>query len=160
MPPHHHRHDRLSAFDVILTAIPLQGRVATQTARYWFEETADICPNHVLDYPTPNVVVAPGSTYCRWKSSFATTSPKKRTTSTSVLTKYRTTANAICMASAYRRLRDNEKLPEAIITPTSQGARWRHDEPLTRDEHPDARPVVGEQWTLSHAMRWRCLRAQ
>src|SRR5690606_1796316 len=49
--------DRLSAFDVILTSIPFKGQVLTQTARYWFEETADICPNHVLDYPDPNVVI-------------------------------------------------------------------------------------------------------
>ena len=34
--------DRLSAFDVILTAIPFKGQVLTQTARYWFERTADI----------------------------------------------------------------------------------------------------------------------
>src|SRR6218665_1662371 len=49
--------DRLSAFDLILTAIPFKGEVLTQLARYWFEETADICPNHVLDYPDPNVVI-------------------------------------------------------------------------------------------------------
>ncbi len=49
--------DRLSAFDRILTAIPDKGHVLTQTARYWFEATKDICPNHVLAYPDPNVVI-------------------------------------------------------------------------------------------------------
>src|SRR5258708_9417025 len=49
--------DRLSAFDRILAAIPFKGQVLTETARYWFEATSDICPNHVLDYPDPNVVV-------------------------------------------------------------------------------------------------------
>lgn len=49
--------DRLSAFDRILTCIPYKGEVLTQTARYWFEATKDICPNHVLDYPDPNVVI-------------------------------------------------------------------------------------------------------
>jgi phosphoribosylaminoimidazole-succinocarboxamide synthase len=49
--------DRLSAFDRILAAIPFKGQVLTQTARYWFEATKDICPNHVLDYPDPNVVI-------------------------------------------------------------------------------------------------------
>ena len=49
--------DRLSAFDRAIAAIPLKGQVLTQTARYWFERTADICPNHVLEYPDPNVVV-------------------------------------------------------------------------------------------------------
>src|SRR5712671_6104836 len=49
--------DRLSAFDRILTAIPFKGEVLTQIARFWFEATRDICPNHVIDYPDPNVVV-------------------------------------------------------------------------------------------------------
>ena len=63
--------DRISAFDIILAAIPLKGQVLTQTARYWFEHTGDICPNHVIEYPDPNVVVADCSSGwsrgCRWK---------------------------------------------------------------------------------------------
>src|ERR1700735_3957989 len=50
--------DRLSAFDRILTAIPFKGQVLTQIARYWFEATRDLCPNHVLEYPDPNAVLA------------------------------------------------------------------------------------------------------
>src|SRR5580704_15738895 len=49
--------DRLSAFDRILTAIPLKGQVLTQIARFWFDQTCDICPNHVIEYPDPNVLV-------------------------------------------------------------------------------------------------------
>src|ERR1044072_8986056 len=49
--------DRISAFDVNLAVIPLKGQVLTQTARFWFEATKDICANHVLDYPAPNVLV-------------------------------------------------------------------------------------------------------
>src|SRR5204862_664452 len=49
--------DRLSAFDRILCTIPFKGEVLTQTARFWFEKTADICTNHVLDYPDPNVLI-------------------------------------------------------------------------------------------------------
>src|ERR1700733_2057587 len=49
--------DRVSAFDVNLGAIPCKGQVLTQIARFWFEQTKDICPNHVIDYPDPNVVV-------------------------------------------------------------------------------------------------------
>ena len=44
-------------FDRILGTIPFKGQVLTQTARFWFEKTADICPNPVLSYPDPNVVV-------------------------------------------------------------------------------------------------------
>src|SRR5580704_11463228 len=49
--------DRLSAFDRAIACIPFKGQVLTQTARFWFEKTGDICPNHVLEYPDPNVVV-------------------------------------------------------------------------------------------------------
>ena len=49
--------DRQSAFDQVLAAVPFKGLVLTQTARFWFEATADLCPNHVLGYPDPNVVV-------------------------------------------------------------------------------------------------------
>ena len=49
--------DRLSAFDRNLAAIPFKGQVLTQTARFWFEATADICPNHVIEYPDPNVLI-------------------------------------------------------------------------------------------------------
>ena len=49
--------DRLSAFDIILASIPAKGQVLTATARYWFERTADICPNWVLSYPDPNAVI-------------------------------------------------------------------------------------------------------
>ncbi len=49
--------DRLSAFDRIITAIPLKGQALTQIARFWFDATRDICPNHVIEYPDPNVLV-------------------------------------------------------------------------------------------------------
>ena len=45
--------DRLSAFDVILTSIPFKGQVLTETARYWFEQTADICPESRTRLPGP-----------------------------------------------------------------------------------------------------------
>ena len=50
--------DRISAFDQILAVIPWKGQVLTQLARYWFNHTRDICDNHVIGYPDPNVVLA------------------------------------------------------------------------------------------------------
>ena len=49
--------DRLSAFDRVLCCIPFKGQVLNGVARWAFEQTADLCPNHVLDYPDPNIVV-------------------------------------------------------------------------------------------------------
>ena len=49
--------DRLSAFDLNIAAIPFKGQVLTQIARFWFDQTAELCPNHVIEYPDPNVLV-------------------------------------------------------------------------------------------------------
>ncbi len=49
--------DRYSAFDRNLALIPCKGQVLTQVSRFWFEQTKDIVPNHVIDFPDPNVVV-------------------------------------------------------------------------------------------------------
>ena len=50
--------DRLSAFDVVLGTIPFKGQVLNQMAAFWFEATADLAPNHVINVPDPNVMVA------------------------------------------------------------------------------------------------------
>ncbi len=50
--------DRLSAFDVVLGTIPFKGQVLNRMAAFWFEATADLAPNHVINVPDPTVMVA------------------------------------------------------------------------------------------------------
>ena len=50
--------DRLSAFDAVVGTIPFKGQVLNQLAQFWFEQTEDIAPNHMLRVPDPNVMVA------------------------------------------------------------------------------------------------------
>ena len=50
--------DRQSVFDIVFAAVPYKGQVLNETARFWFEETRDTCPNRVIDYLDPNVAVA------------------------------------------------------------------------------------------------------
>lgn len=136
--------DRLSAFDIVLASIPFKGQVLTQTARYWFEETADICPNHVLAYPDPNVVV------CKRLDilpvEIVVRGYLAGTTSTSILTKYRNGERAMYGMKLPDGMRDNEKLPEAIITPTSKAFDAGHDEPLTEEEILSRGLVSPERW--------------
>ena len=47
--------DRLSAFDVVLTSVPCKGAILNAIAVDAFAATADICPNHLIDVPHPNV---------------------------------------------------------------------------------------------------------
>src|SRR3990172_1447751 len=50
--------DRLSAFDRILGRVPYKGQVLNQLSEWWFEKTAQIIPNHVVETPDPNALVA------------------------------------------------------------------------------------------------------
>ena len=136
--------DRLSAFDLILTSIPLKGEVLTQTARYWFEETADICPNHVLGYPDPNVVI--GRRLDILPVEMVVRGYLAGTTSTSILTKYKRGERNMYGIRLPDGLRDNEKLPAAIITPTSKAGAGDHDEPLSAQEILEAGLLSAEQW--------------
>ncbi|TPK40243.1 phosphoribosylaminoimidazolesuccinocarboxamide synthase [Mesorhizobium sp. B2-5-4] len=136
--------DRLSAFDIILTSIPFKGEILTQTARYWFEETADICPNHVLEYPDPNVVV--GTRLDILPVEIVVRGYLAGTTSTSILTRYRRGEREMYGMRLPDGLRDNEKLAEPVITPTSKAADGGHDEPLSRAEIIEQGLLTQEQW--------------
>lgn len=136
--------DRLSAFDIILTSIPFKGEILTQTARYWFEETADICPNHVLEYPDPNVVV--GTRLDILPVEIVVRGYLAGTTSTSILTRYKRGERNMYGIRLPDGLRDNEKLAEPVITPTSKAADGGHDEPLSRAEILDQGLLTEAQW--------------
>jgi hypothetical protein len=62
--------DRLSAFDRIIAGVPYKGQVLNQLAAWWFAETADIVPNHVLSVPDPNRLVARSALWA-WPNSSA-----------------------------------------------------------------------------------------
>jgi phosphoribosylaminoimidazole-succinocarboxamide synthase len=140
--------DRLSAFDRILTCIPYKGQVLTQTARYWFEATKDICPNHVIEYPDPNVVI--GKRLDILPVEIVVRGYLAGTTGTSILTLYKKGERDMYGMRLPDGLRDNEKLPEPVITPTSKEFDGGHDEPLTPAEIVDRGLLTQGQWeTLS-----------
>ncbi len=136
--------DRISAFDRILAAIPFKGQVLTQTARYWFENTADICPNYVLDYPDPNVVV--GKQLTILPVEVVVRGYLAGTTGTSVLTRYKKGERDMYGFHFPDGMKDNQVLPEAIITPTSKEFDGGHDEPMTAEEILSKGVLTKEQW--------------
>ena len=121
--------DRLSAFDRILAAIPFKGQVLTQTARFWFEATADLCPNHVLGYPDPNVVV--GRRLEILPVEFVVRGYLAGGTATSILTLYQAGQRTMYGLDLPDGLRPNERLPQPVLTPTSKAFDGGHDEPLS-----------------------------
>jgi phosphoribosylaminoimidazole-succinocarboxamide synthase len=138
--------DRLSAFDRILCAVPYKGQVLTQTAKYWFEATRDICPNHVLEYPDPNVVI--GKRLDILPVEMVVRGYLAGTTGTSILTLYKAGEREMYGHRFPDGLRDNQKLPKAIITPTSKAFDGGHDEPLTPDQIIGQGLLTREQWDM------------
>src|SRR5580700_3859239 len=136
--------DRLSAFDRNLTAIPCKGQVLTQIARFWFDATRDLCPNHVIDYPDPNVVV------CRRLDILSVEIVVRDyltgTTGTSIWPMYKSGRREIYGIRFPDGLRENQKLPATIITPTTKAAEGEHDEPVTPDQIIRRGLLTGEQW--------------
>lgn len=140
--------DRLSAFDRILTCIPYKGQVLTQTARYWFEKTADICPNHVIAYPDPAVVV--GKRLDILPVEIVVRGYLAGTTGTSILTLYKKGERQMYGVTLPDGMKDNEKLATPIITPTSKAFDGGHDEPLTPEQIVSEGLLSQDQWdTLS-----------
>src|SRR5580692_12018144 len=137
--------DRLSAFDRVLCCIPFKGQVLNGVARWAFEQTADLCPNHVLDYPDPNIVV--GRRLEILPVEIVVRGYLAGTTGTSILTQYRTGRREMYGHRLPDGIRENEKLPHPIITPTTKAADGAHDAPLTADE-------ILARGLLSEA-RWR-----
>ena len=136
--------DRLSAFDRNLAAIPLKGQVLTQTAKFWFEATADICPNHVIEYPDPNVLI--GRKLTILPVEIVVRDYLAGTTGTSILSLYKAGQREMYGIRLPDGMRDNEKLPQTIITPTSKAFHGGHDEPLTPAEIVGQGLLSEEQW--------------
>lgn len=136
--------DRISAFDQILAVIPWKGQVLTQLARYWFDHTGDIAANHVISYPDPNVVL--GKRVTILPVEIVVRGYLAGTTSTSILTQYRAGVRRMYGHEFPDGLRDNQALPQPIITPTSKAFDGGHDEPLTVDEILAQGLLTAAQW--------------
>jgi phosphoribosylaminoimidazole-succinocarboxamide synthase len=136
--------DRISAFDRILAAIPYKGQILTQIARFWFDRTGDIMPNHVLSYPDPNVVI--GQRLTILPVEVVVRGYLAGSTSTSVLTRYKQGQRAMYGHVLPDGMRDNQILARPIITPTSKAFDGDHDAPLTADEIIAQALLTPAQW--------------
>jgi phosphoribosylaminoimidazole-succinocarboxamide synthase len=136
--------DRVSAFDRNLAVIPLKGQVLTQTARFWFEATQSLCPNHVIEYPDPNVLVS--KRLAMMPVEIVVRDYLAGTTSTSILQMYKKGAREMYGHRFEDGLRDNQKLPHTIITPTTKAEQGAHDAPLSADEIVARKLLTEQQW--------------
>ncbi len=120
--------DRISAFDVVLPrAIPYKGQVLNQTAAYFLQATADLVPNWLRALPDPNV-----SAGLRCEP-FPVEMVVRGYLAGHAWRTYRDGGRVLCGVSLPDGLRENDRLPAPIITPTTK-AHEGHDEDISRDE--------------------------
>lgn len=123
--------DRHSSFDRIIAHIPFKGAVLNQASAFWFENTKDIVPNHVLGIPDPNVLVAKKCSVlpieCVMREHIT------GVTDTSLWTHYnRDGKRNFGNFTLPDGLKKNQKLAEAVFTPTTKSD--EHDRPITPAE--------------------------
>lgn len=120
--------DRISAFDVVLPrAIPFKGQVLNQIAAHMLEATADVVPNWRLDSPDPNITI--GYRCEPFKVEMVIrgylTGHAWRT--------YKSGLRELCGVQLPEGLKEHDRLPEPIITPTTKASEG-HDEDISRDQ--------------------------
>ncbi len=136
--------DRLSAFDRIIACVPHKGQVLNELSAFWFEHTADLVDNHLIDVPDPNVLVAREATPL--PVEVVVRGHITGVTDTSVWTRY---ARGERLIEGHRfpdGLTKNDPLPEPVITPTTKGAGGTHDVPISSDDVTRRGLVEPELW--------------
>ncbi|MCU0361918.1 MAG: phosphoribosylaminoimidazolesuccinocarboxamide synthase [Bacteroidales bacterium] len=141
--------DRISAFDVVLPeGIPYKGQVLNQIAARFLDATADIVPNWKIATPDPTVtfghrcepypvemIVRAYLTGSSWRS-------------------YKAGAREICGIRLPDGMKEHQRFPEPVITPTTKAEQGKHDEDISRDEIissglvPENEYKLIEQYTL------------
>jgi phosphoribosylaminoimidazole-succinocarboxamide synthase len=115
-----------------LGLIPYKGQVLNQLSAFWFEQTADIVPNHLISLPDPNVTIA--TTAEPLPVEIVVRGYITGVTKTSLWYLYEQGDRRPYGIPLPDGLRKNDPLPAPIITPTTKAEKGGHDERLTRDE--------------------------
>jgi phosphoribosylaminoimidazole-succinocarboxamide synthase len=132
--------DRISAFDVILPRpIPYKGQVLNQLAAYMLDATKEVCPNWLMDTPTPNssighkcdpykieVVVRGNLCGHAWRT-------------------YYNGKRILCGALLPDNLKENDFFPEPIITPSTKASEG-HDEDISEQEILELKLATEREW--------------
>jgi phosphoribosylaminoimidazole-succinocarboxamide synthase len=125
--------DRLSIFDFVLGAtIPDKGAILTRMSLWWFDQLADLVPNHVVSTDVPDVVKG-RAVVCEPLAMFPVECVVRGYLTGSGLLDYRATGE-VCGIALPPGLEDGSRLPEPIFTPTTKGEVGAHDEAMTYDD--------------------------
>lgn len=120
--------DRISAFDVVLPRpIPFKGQVLNQIAEHMLNATSDIVPNWKLSSPDPNVTVG-------WRCEpFKVEMVIRGYLTGHAWRTYKSGLRTLCGVSLPEGLKEHDRLPSPIITPTTKASEG-HDEDISRED--------------------------
>lgn len=118
--------DRISAFDYVLeTPIPDKGKILTQLSLWWFEQLADVVPNHLVQAPIP-AEFAGRAMACQRLSMVPVECVARGYLTGSALADYQRSGE-VCGISLPPGLSDGSRLPEPVFTPATKAPLGQHD---------------------------------
>lgn len=121
--------DRLSAFDVVLPRqIPFKGQILNQIATKMMNNTADIVPNWLLANPDENVAIG------HLCETFKVEMVIRGYLSGHAAREYKLGKRLLCGVTMAAGLKENDKFPEPLITPSTKADTGDHDEDISREE--------------------------
>ncbi|WP_295231237.1 phosphoribosylaminoimidazolesuccinocarboxamide synthase [Sediminibacterium sp.] len=132
--------DRISAFDVILPrTIPYKGQVLNQIAAYMLGQTADICPNWLLNCPAPNVSI--GQKCDPFKIEMVV----RGNLVGHAWRTYQSGKRTLCGVEMPAGLKENDFFPTPLITPSTKAAEG-HDEDISKEEIIKGGLATADEW--------------
>jgi len=121
--------DRISAFDVVLPrGIPYKGQVLNQIAARFLDATSDIVPNWKISTPDPSVTIG---LICK---PYPLEMIVRAYLTGSSWRTYKAGARSICGISLPDGMKEHQRFPQPIITPTTKAEHGKHDVDISRDE--------------------------
>jgi phosphoribosylaminoimidazole-succinocarboxamide synthase len=127
--------DRISIFDFVLdTTIPDKGEILTRMSLWWFDQLADLVPNHVVSTDVPEQVRG-RAVVCQRLAMYPVECVARGYLTGSGLLDYRATApdHRVCGIGLPPGLEDGSRLPEPIFTPATKAELGEHDENVSYD---------------------------
>jgi len=135
--------DRLSAFDVVLPkGIPYKGQILNQIATQFMKMTQDIVPNWLIATPDPNVAVG------HLCEPFKVEMVIRGYVSGHAAREYAAGKRILCGVTMPEGLKENDRFPEPIITPTTKADNGSHDEDISREAILSKRIVAEEDYLV------------
>ncbi len=120
--------DRVSAFDCVLGTIPFKGQILSDIAKFWFDKTSDIVPNHYINSIDPQVLLVNEA------KPLPVEVIVRRYITGSLWRDYQASKHHVYDLPFRSDLKENERFGEAILTPSTKEEYGKHDQPISKKE--------------------------